>query len=327
MKGGGGRASAADRQRNLELLRAMMRIRAFEERLRNMAASGRVPGLVHLYSGQEAVAAGVIGALQPKDWIASHHRGHGHCLAKGARMDALMAEILGKRTGYGLGRVGSMHVIDPETRNLGCNGIVGGGVPLATGAALTTRRNGEDTVAVAFFGDGALNQGIVQECMNMASIWSLPVLFVCENNRYGEFTAIEDVTAGDDLTIRGEVFAIPSRIIDGMDAQATFAAAETAVARARAGEGPSLLICETYRYGGHHVGDAQDYKSEAERAEWAAKDPILRMRKQLASQGVKDATLDDIEREAEDEVARAVAAAQDAPSPAATDVATHIYAD
>src|ERR1700689_443124 len=172
--------------------RQMLVIRHFEEAGRSLASGGAVPGLVHLCAGQEATNVGVCAALEPSDVIASHHRGHGHCLARGARPDLLMAEVLGKVIGYGLGRSGSMHVIDLEHGNLGTNGIVGGGIPLATGAALAARTRGERRVSVGFFGDGALNQGLVHECMNMAAIWSLPVVFVCENNGYGEFTAIED---------------------------------------------------------------------------------------------------------------------------------------
>ncbi len=242
-------------------------------------------------------------------------------------MDRLFAEIIGRSSGYGRGRVGSMHIMDPDNKNLGCNGIVGGGVPLATGAALSARRSGSDAVTVAFFGDGALNQGIVFECMNMAAIWSLPVLFVCENNRYGEFTAIDDVTAGDSLTARAETFAIPSAEIDGMNVIDVHAAAADAVARARKGGGPGFLLCETYRYGGHHVGDDQQYKDDAERREWAAKDPIERLRKHLVAESkAGEAVLVAIESEAEQEVQTALDAAMSAPEPAAADYAEGVYA-
>ncbi|MHA1108144.1 MAG: thiamine pyrophosphate-dependent dehydrogenase E1 component subunit alpha [Alphaproteobacteria bacterium] len=313
--------------RPLAMFRDMVRIRHFEERIRNLASAGRVPGLTHLYSGQEAVAVGVISALEQTDWIASHHRGHGHCLAKGAVMERLFAEILGRRSGYGLGRVGSMHIMDPENRNLGCNGIVGGGVPLATGAAMTSLRSGSDAVTVAFFGDGALNQGIVFECMNMAAIWRLPVLFVCENNRYGEFTAIDDVTAGDRLAARAETFAIPTAEIDGMNVIDVNQAATDAVARARGGGGPGFLLCETYRFGGHHVGDDQSYKDDAERLEWEARDPILRLRTDLgADHGMEETALAAIESEIEGEVQAALDAAMSAPEPTIEDYAEHLYA-
>ncbi len=262
------------------LLRSMMLIRSFEERVRRLFAAGLLPGLVHLCSGQEAVAVGVCSALRQSDVIASNHRGHGHCIAKGARIDRLLAELMGRVDGYGLGRGGSLHVFDRENGNLGTNGIVGGGIPLAAGAALSAKRRGGGDVAACFFGDGALNQGLFFEVLNMAAIWRLPALFVCENNGYGEFTASEDVTAGRMLA-RGQVFDIPSEAIDGMDVLAVQAAAKRAVARARGGEGPSFLVCTTYRYGGHHAGDRQDYKDAEEAKAWQRKDPIQRLARQL----------------------------------------------
>ena len=187
----------------------MQLIRTFEEQVRNLYSGGAIPGLVHLCAGQEAVAVGVCSLLGADDMIASTHRGHGHCLAKGADVGRLMAEIMGRRTGYGLGRGGTLHIFDAANGNLGTNGIVGGGIPLAAGAALSAKRRGRRQVAVAFFGDGALNQGLLFEVMNMAAIWRLPVLFVCENNGFGEFTAIEDVTAGPDPITRGIAFGVP----------------------------------------------------------------------------------------------------------------------
>src|ERR1017187_10322762 len=237
----------------LRLLRSMQLIRTFEEQVRNLYSGGAIPGLVHLCAGQEAVAVGVCSLLGADDMIASTHRGHGHCLAKGADVGRLMAEIMGRRPGYGLGRGGSLHIFDAANGNLGTNGIVGGGIPLAVGAALSAKRNGRGDVAVCFFGDGALNQGLLFEAINMAAIWRLPVVFVCENNGYGEFTASEDVTAGRDPLGRGAVFDIPSELVDGMDVLAVRDATCRAVARARAGEGPSFLVCTTYRYGGHHA--------------------------------------------------------------------------
>ncbi|HEX2728097.1 MAG TPA: thiamine pyrophosphate-dependent dehydrogenase E1 component subunit alpha, partial [Beijerinckiaceae bacterium] len=221
--------------RLLEFYRTMVLIRQFEETVRSLYAAGLIPGLVHLCSGQEATNVGVVAALERTDFIASHHRGHGHCIAKGTALELLMAEILGRAAGISGGRGGTLHMFDPGVGNLGTNGIVGGGIPLATGAALTakTRRTGQ--VAVAFFGDGALNQGLLHECMNMAAVWKLPVVYVCENNGYGEYTAIETVTAGRNLTARGEVFDIPSEMIDGMDVMAVHRAAAAAVKRARGG--------------------------------------------------------------------------------------------
>ncbi len=311
----------------LLILRHMLLIRAFEEQVRNLFAGGAVPGLVHLCSGQEAVAVGVCSVLRSTDFIASNHRGHGHCLAKGARPDRMMAELMGRRSGYGLGRGGSLHLFDFANGNLGTNGIVGGGIPLAAGAALSAKRRGRDDVAACFFGDGALNQGLLFEVMNMAAIWRLPVLFVCENNGYGEFTASEDVTAGRNPVARGAVFDIPSEAVDGMDVLAVRAAAGRAVARARAGEGPSFLVCTTYRYSGHHVGDSQDYKDEEEVKEWRRKDPIPRLSRRLHDEGL--ATADAItllQAEIEAEIRAAGSCAKAAPWPTPADLLVHLHA-
>jgi pyruvate dehydrogenase E1 component alpha subunit len=309
------------------MYRMMVLIRAFEEQVRSLAMAGVVPGLVHLSAGQEATSVGVCASLRTDDYIASHHRGHGHCLAKGARPDLLMAEILGKAPGYCGGRGGSLHIFDPDNGNLGTNGIVGGGIPLAAGAALSIRARGTDQVAVAFFGDGALNQGLVHECMNMAAIWSLPVIFVCENNGFGEFTAIEDVTAGKSLTARGEVFDIPSREVDGMDVLAVRAAFADALARARGRNGPSFLVCNTYRYGGHHAGDKQTYKDQEAARQWRARDPIVRLGRHLAETGIADArALDAIGDEVAGVIRAAVDFAKAAPEPAPDDLRSHVHA-
>jgi TPP-dependent pyruvate/acetoin dehydrogenase alpha subunit len=305
----------------------MQLIRAFEEQVRNLSAGGAVPGLVHLCSGQEAVAVGVCSQLQTNDLIASNHRGHGHCLAKGAHPDAMMAELLGRRSTYGLGRSGSLHLFDRANGNLGTNGIVGGGIPLAVGAALSEKRHRRSNVAVCFFGDGALNQGLLFEVMNMAAIWRLPVLFVCENNGYGEFTASEDVTAGRNPVARGAVFDIPSAPVDGMDVLAVREAAGRAIVRARAGDGPSFVVCTTYRYGGHHVGDSQSYKDEYEAKKWQGLDPILRLSRRLIAEGVSTpeaiaAQLRDVEAE----IRAAVNAAKAAPAPTAEDIRIHLHA-
>jgi acetoin:2,6-dichlorophenolindophenol oxidoreductase subunit alpha len=313
--------------RLLAIYRSMLLIRQFEEQVRRLAAAGAVPGLVHLCAGQEATAVGICDALAPDDVIASSHRGHGHCLAKGADPARLMAEILGRQAGYCRGRSGSLHVSDAANFNLGTNGIVGGGVPLATGAALSAKVRGTKQVAVCFFGDGALNQGIVFEAMNMAAIWALPVLFVCENNGYGEYTAIADVAAGASLTGRGTVFDIPSPMIDGMDVVAVHDAAVAAVARARSGGGPSFLVCNTWRYGGHHAGDKQGYKDREEVAAWEAKDPILRLARELTQAGIADQTaLDDIARSIDVEVKTAVDFAKASPEPDVADLRSRVFA-
>lgn len=314
-------------EEGLRLLRCMQLIRVFEEQVRSLYAAGAIPGLVHLCAGQEAVAAGVCSLLRADDMIASNHRGHGHCLAKGADVGRLMAEIMGRRTGYGLGRGGSLHIFDAANGNLGTTGIVGGGIALAAGAALSAKRRGRSQVTAAFFGDGALNQGLLFEVMNMAAIWRLPVLFICENNGFGEFTATEDVTAGADPLARGQAFAIPSETVDGMDVLAVRAASQDAIERARNGGGPSFLVCNTYRYGGHHAGDKQDYKDDAEAKAWRLKDPIEKLDRWLRdSKLATAATIDALKREIDQEVRAAVELAKQAPLPAADDFEAHLYA-
>lgn len=311
----------------LRLLRQMQLIRSFEEAVRTLYSGGSVPGLVHLCAGQEAVAVGVCSLLNSDDMIASNHRGHGHCLAKGADVGRMMAEVMGRRTGYGLGRGGTLHIFDAAHGNLGTTGIVGGGIPLAAGAALAAKRNGRGQVAAAFFGDGALNQGLMFEVMNMAAIWKLPVLFICENNGFGEFTAIEDVTAGVNPVVRGQTFDIPSQTVDGMDVLAMRAAAKEAITRARTGGGPSFLVCNTYRYGGHHVGDKQDYKDDDEAKAWQQKDPIERLGRRLVeSELATEEKIAALQAEVHAEVRGAVDAARMAPFPAEEDLRAYLYA-
>jgi len=310
----------------LQLLRSMQLIRTFEEQVRTLYSGGVIPGLVHLCAGQEAVAVGVCSLLNTQDIIASNHRGHGHCLAKGADVSRMMAEVMGRRTGYGMGRGGTLHVFDAANGNLGTNGIVGGGIPLAAGAALSAKRRGGGEVAVCFFGDGALNQGLLFEVMNMAAIWRLPVLFVCENNGFGEFTAIEDVTAGPDPIARGLAFGIPSETVDGMDVLAVRTAAQRAIDRARSGRGPSFLICMTYRYGGHHVGDKQDYKDNTEAEAWRLKDPIERFGRWLQEIDMATAeTIVALKHGVEDEVRAAIGLAKAAPFPDASDLGASLH--
>ena len=310
----------------LALLRQMKLIRGFEEQVRALAASGQIPGLVHLCAGQEAVAVGVCSVLRASDWMASNHRGHGHCIAKGARTDLLLAEVMGRRPGYGLGRSGTLHIFDVENGNLGTNGIVGGGIPLAAGAALSARVRGDGTVAVAFFGDGALNQGLLSEVMNMAAVWKLPALFICENNGYGEFTAIEDVTAGR-IIDRGAVFDMARETVDGMDVLAVRAAAHRAVQLARAGDGPTFLVCNTYRYSGHHVTDRQEYKDDAEVKKWKDLDPINQLAQRLLSDElVKPHDLESLDMEIAAEMAAALDFARGAANPTADDLGKYLYA-
>ena len=307
----------------------MVTIRGFEERAGDLYARGGMPGLVHLCSGQEAVAVGVCAALRIDDYIASHHRGHGHCIAKGARVDLMFAELLGRLPGYCKGKGGSMHIADPSTGNLGTTGIVGGGIPIATGAALSAKLRGTTQVAVCFFGDGALNQGTFFESMNLASIWKLPVIFVCENNLYGEFTASDTVTAGKHYKARGQVFSIPSEEVDGMDVLAVYHCVDEAVRKARAGKGPTFLVCNTYRFTGHHAGDQdQDYKKVKEREEWAKRDPIPHFSRWLISQDLVDqGLLSDIEAEVEQLIQKGLEFAQNAPEPGPDELMKDVYAE
>src|SRR6187549_160465 len=238
----------------LTLYRQMVAIRLFEERVNDLYTRALMPGLAHLYIGEEAIAVGICEALRGDDYITSTHRGHGHCLAKGADVSLMFAELLGKEVGYCKGKGGSMHIADPATGNLGANAIVAGSTGIATGAAFSAKRLGTGQVAVCFFGDGALGQGLLYEVMNMASLWKLPVIYVCENNLYNEYTHMSETIAGDILT-RAKGFGVESHKVDGQDVRAVYAIMQKLVERARKGEGPSILFCDTYRFHGHHVGD------------------------------------------------------------------------
>jgi len=318
---------SGSKQEFLDLYRTMFTIREFEETVRKLHLSGKAPGLIHLYSGQEAVATGACAVLEKDDYIASHHRGHGHCIAKGSELHLLLAEITGRRGGYGMGRGGSMHILDPKVNNLGTNGIVGGSVPLATGAALSAKLQDTDRVSVCFFGDGVLNQGILFESMNMAAIWSLPVIYICEDNRYGEFTESSTVTAGENYTDRAAAFGIPTEEVDGMNVLEVRAAVQRAVDRAKAGEGPSFLVCETYRFSGHHISDTQDYKKDEERQAWEKRDPIPNFASWLIEQG--HANQEDIEKVSEEVAGLVQAAAKTAAEMTQVtdqDLMEHVYA-
>jgi pyruvate dehydrogenase E1 component alpha subunit len=280
------RQEAQDDQ--LEMLRLMLRIRRFEEKLAYLFKRGRLPGFVHLYLGEEAVATGICSALRADDRITSTHRGHGHLIAKGARVDRMMAELLGKVDGYCRGKGGSMHIVDFNLGIIGTNGIVGGGIPIGTGSAWGDKQLGRDNVTVTFFGDGASNQGVFFESMNLAAIWKLPVIFCVENNGYTEWTATEKLTAGR-IADRATPFGIPSVQVDGNDVLAVRAAAEEAVARGRAGEGPTVIECMTYRWHGHNEGEetfAGNYRPQDEQDAWRAREPISAYVKTLIATGV-----------------------------------------
>jgi len=307
----------------------MTRIREFEEKVNELYMKAIMPGLAHLYSGQEAVAVGVCAALRADDDITSTHRGHGHCLAKGASVDRMFAELLGKEAGYCKGKGGSMHIADPESGNLGANAIVGGSAGIATGAALSAKMRGSDQVVVCFFGEGALGQGILYEVMNMASLWKLPVIYVCENNLYNEYTHYSEALAGE-ITARPQAFGINVESVDGQDVQQVYEVMKRLVARARRGEGPSFLECKTYRYYGHHVGDISRsyYRPKEEEQEWRAnRDPLKILAQRLVSQKLTDDyILERIRTEVQAEVEAGVQFAMAAAYPAPEEVDQDVYA-
>jgi TPP-dependent pyruvate/acetoin dehydrogenase alpha subunit len=303
----------------LELYRAMVRIRAFEQVAERLVRDSRIAGNLHLSIGQEGVAVGVCSALRAADHITTTHRGHGHCLAKGGQPERMFAELFGHTDGYCKGRAGSMHIADPGSGILGATAIVGGSFGMALGAALSAQVLGTAGVAVAFFGEGAAAEGLLHEALNVAALWRLPLLFCCENNQYAELTHVSLHLNG---SIHGyaQAHGMPASVIDGNDVLAVRAAADVAVARARAGEGPSLLECETYRHSGHYVGDPERYRSREELARWQARDPIVRLRERLAHESPGSTeSLDAVER-AELEAIRAAAdqAAQGTPAGAQT---------
>jgi acetoin:2,6-dichlorophenolindophenol oxidoreductase subunit alpha len=308
----------------LKMLATMLRIRAFETAANQLYLSAKMPGLTHLYIGEEAVAVGVCSALRVDDVITSTHRGHGHCIAKGADVRRMFCELLGKAEGYCRGKGGSMHIADHANGNLGANAIVGGSAGIATGAAFSAQRLGTDRVVACFFGDGALGQGLLYEVMNMAALWKLPVIYVCENNLYNEYTHFSEVTAGS-IPARAEAFGIPAEEVDGQDVLAMRAATERAVTRARSGDGPSFLLAATYRYHGHHVGDIDRayYRTKEEEELWVTeRDPI----DLLASRFGDDAAVSELRERAEAEVSDGVAYALDAPYPDASEVTEHVFA-
>jgi len=311
----------------LEMYRRMVRIRKFEEAAVDLFQRGMVKGAIHPYIGEEASAVGVCLALRKDDLIAGTHRSHGHMLAKGADPKYVMAEVKGKVTGYCKGRGGSMHVAAFDIGCLGALAIVGAGIPIAMGAGLGFKLQGKDSVAVAFFGDGAANTGNFHESLNMASIWNLPVLFVLENNRYAVSTCVDYASSVDDLSVRASSYGIPGVDVDGNDVLATHEAAVEAVARARRGEGPTLLVMETYRVTGHYAGEPQVYRDRAEVEEYRKKDPIVRFRKYLFSEGqATEEELAAIDANIDKQIAEAVKFALESPEPDPATAMDYIYA-
>lgn len=310
----------------LSLHRTMLTIRLFEERVSREFRTGEIPGFVHVYVGQEAVAAGVCANLRDDDYITSTHRGHGHCIAKGCDLDRMMAEIYGREDGLCKGRGGSMHIADFSRGMLGANAIVGGGIAVATGAGLAASVRGSEQVAVAFFGDGAANQGVLHESLNLAAIWHLPVLFVCENNGFAESTPAAYATSVTDVAMRAGGYEIPGVVADGADVRAVYAAARDAVARARAGEGPTLLEVKTYRFMGHFEGDPERYRDDDDRSATRAHDALARLEGELLAGGQVGA--DDLElvrRELVDAISAAVEFARASPMPDPAGIERYVH--
>lgn len=313
----------------LDAYRKMRTIRAFEEELHHLVMAGQLTGFLHLCSGQEAVAVGVVSQLDARDSLASTHRGHGHCIARGVDPNAMMAEIHGRATGVCRGKGGSLHIADLSLGMLGANGIVGAGIPIAVGAALTCRYRRTGGVAVAFFGDGAANQGAFHEAANLAALWQLPVLFVCENNGYGEATPAEFATSVRDVAERASAYGMPGVIADGMDFFDVREKAAQAIAGARRGEGPTLLECKTYRYHGHYVGDTKAYRPAAEEeAMRRERDPLDRFERSVVSRGWLDAVaLRAVDAEVALRIRDAVAFARSSPEPEPEELHRDVYGE
>ena len=312
----------------IDMYTTMLRIRLFEEKLNELIAAARIGGFIHLYLGEEAIAAGVCATLRESDYVTSTHRGHGHMIAKGGRTDLMMAELFAKKTGYCKGKGGSMHIADLDLGIIGANGIVGAGPPLATGAGLACQYRGSDDVSICFFGDGASNQGTAHEAMNMASVWKLPVVFVAENNGFAEFTAQSDHQAIRSITERAAGYDMPSASVDGNDVIAVYEATTEAVQQARDGKGPTLLECVTFRIAGHFVGDPEAYRDAEDVAAWKAddKDPIARFEKILLKKKVADAgQFADIRETLNKELAEAVQFAEESPEPDVEDLLADVY--
>jgi acetoin:2,6-dichlorophenolindophenol oxidoreductase subunit alpha len=308
-------------------LGTMWRIRRFEEAVDDLFARGMMHGTMHLSIGQEASATGACFALKPGDSITSTHRGHGHCIAKGADLTRMMAELLAKETGYCRGRGGSMHIADVATGNLGANGIVGGGIPIAAGAGLAYRLQGIDRVAVSFFGDGASNEGAFHEGVNLAAIWDLPVIFLCENNKYGMSFSTEKSMNVENIADRAGAYGIPGVTVDGNDVEAVHEVVTTAVDRARAGEGPTLVEALTYRWKGHSKSDKNLYRTREEISEWRDKDPILQFESVVRERGLlSDEEIQAVRTEAMESIRNAVRTANAAPDADPSDLLDAVFA-
>jgi TPP-dependent pyruvate/acetoin dehydrogenase alpha subunit len=313
----------------VDLYTTMVRIRHFEERIMPLLKEGKIRGTAHPSVGQEAVAAGVCGVLEPRDYIVSNHRGHGHCIAKGMRTPEMMAELFAKHTGSNKGKGGSMHIADLDQYIIGCTGIVGSGAPIAGGAALAAKMQHTGQAVVCFFGDGAINQGVVFESMNMAAIWKLPVIFVCENNLYALSTPAEKMTALPKLADRAQGFGMPGYQVPGNELRAVVKKTREALGRARAGQGPTFLECKTYRWYGHSAmrPDTRAYRSQEEEAQWRRRDPIALAERELTTAGILTAErIVEIGRAIAAEIEDAVAFAERSPDPPLAEMFTDVYA-
>ena len=309
------------------MLKRMWQIRYFESAVKDLFADGEIPGSVHLYLGQEAVAVGACTQLYADDYITSTHRGHGHIIAKGGELKYMMAELYGKATGYNKGKGGSMHIAWPELGILGANGIVGAGIPIATGAALSAKTRHTDQVTVCFFGDGASNEGAFHEALNIGSAFDLPVVYICENNLYGVGTRQENVRKVKDIADRASGYGIPGLAVDGNDVIAVYEAAGKGVERARRGDGPTLIECKTYRWRTHFEGEPDTYRPPEEVAAWKKREPIAPFRQQLIDQGVITAQEADVmEQAVKDEVQAAIEFARQSPLPDLAIAMEDIYA-
>ena len=319
---------AANKDQMKDIYLRMRRIRDFESAASRLFAEGKIYGFAHLYLGEEAIAPAVCECLRDDDYITSTHRGHGHIIAKGGDINLMMAELFGRYTGYCKGKGGSMHIADRDKGILGANGIVGAGQPISCGAGLSIKIRKTDQVCVCFFGDGSTNQSTFHESLNLASIWKLPIVFVCENNHYGISMSQDRHQAIKDIADRGAAYNIPGVSVDGNDPMAVYEAAEEAVARARAGKGPTLIECKTYRQHGHFEGDPATYKPKEEQAAWMAKDPMPRYSKFLVDNGVMtQAEIDAVDKKVDGEIEAAIKFADAQPFAPDDSVVTDVYSD
>jgi len=318
---------AIAKEKLIDMYRVMVRIRTFEERVVKEFKAGHIPGFLHVYTGEEAIAAGACANLSPRDYITSTHRGHGHLIAKGGKTDRMMAELYGKETGYNKGKGGSMHIADVSIGILGANGIVGAGIPIAGGAALSAKLKGTDQVAICFLGEGATNTSRFHEGVNLASVLKLPIVYVIENNMYGETTPISYAANIPNIANRAVAYGIPGKTVDGNDALAVYEAVLEAVTRARNGEGPTLVECKTCRWHGHYVGDPQTYRTKEEIDKCMKGDPIKRLREKLIEIRVlTEKEADKIHQEINEEIEKAVKFAEESPFPNAQEALTGVYA-